>query len=735
MPATKEVHLKIQGMHCASCVGNIERGVAQLQGVDQCRVNLALNSAAVTFDQQGVTQEAIVKKIKELGYHAEIGSADILAINRTESAAARTAFIHALMLSVPLVLVAMFPMFIGTHLFGPLADGVIQAIAAAIVLFYPGRSIMFDAARQTAHWHANMNTLIALGTLTAFGWSLYVLTASLTTGAAEPLYFDSAGMIITLILLGRYLEARSKGEAGQAIKALMELRPQTTTVIIENTEISIDAGAVRPDMILLVKAGEKIPADGVIVEGEGFVDESLLTGESLPVDKKPGHTVVGGSLNGNRPFKMKVTASGEESFLARIIRQVAEAQSRKAPVQRLADQVASVFVPIVILLAAITLAGWYLLDPANPLLVRSVISVLIIACPCALGLATPTAILVGGGRAAREGIIIRGGDILENLTRVDTVIFDKTGTLTTGEFEVIEVRTFGRMSERNLVRIVGSAEIQSEHPLAQAIVNHMQRHRIEKTMIRKVESRPGFGVTADCDGRRLVVGNRSLMQTEQISLGPSSHIGDQEMEKGRTVIFAALDGEVVGLISMSDRLRKDAKEVVGQLKTSMARLDMISGDTQRTAGGVARSVGLENFQAEVRPEQKKFIVDSYRKAGYNVAMVGDGINDAPALAAANVGIAIGTGTDIAIETADVVLIRPDLVNVLKLFDISRRTMRIIRQNLFWAFFYNLAAVPIAAGVFYPWFGLTLSPVIAAGAMAFSSVFVVSNSLRLHQRIP
>ena len=734
MPATKELHLKIDGMHCASCVSNIERSVAALEGVGQCKVNLALNSAAVTFSRQGVTEEAIVDKIRELGYHAQIGSADILTVNQRELAAARRAFVHALIVSVPLIIVAMFPMITGLHLVGPLADGIIQAIAAAIVLFYPGRSIMSDAARQTAHFRANMNTLIALGTLTAFGWSLYVLIVQSNTGTGEPLYFDSAGMIIALILVGRYLEARSRGEAGQAIRALIELRPKTTTAIIENTEISIDAGAVRPDMVLLVKAGEKIPADGVIVEGEGFVDESLLTGESLPVDKRSGDTVVGGSLNGNRPLKMKVTTSGEESFLARIIHQVADAQSRKAPVQRLADRVASVFVPIVILLALITLAGWYLLAPGNPLLVKSVISVLIIACPCALGLATPTAILVGGGRAAREGIIIRGGDILENLTRVDTIVFDKTGTLTAGEFEVIEIKTFGRMSERNLVRIVGSAEIQSEHPLAQAIVNYMQRHRIEKTMIRKVESRPGFGVTADCDGRPLVVGNRSLMQSEQISLGPSSLIGDQEMEKGRTVVYAALDGQVVGLISMSDRLRNDAKEVVGQLKNTMTRLDMISGDTLRTAGGVARSVGLENFQAEVRPEQKKFIVDSYRKAGYNVAMVGDGINDAPALAAANVGIAIGTGTDIAMETADVVLIRPELVNVLRLFDISRRTMRIIRQNLFWAFFYNLAAVPIAAGAFYPWCGLTLSPVIAAGAMAFSSVFVISNSLRLNQRI-
>ncbi len=732
MAKTTELTLKIDGMHCASCVNSIEKGVSDLPGVTACKVNLALSSAVVSYDTGRANQNKIIDKIKELGYGAAPGTPDILASNLNEEAAARKRFLVSLAFAIPLMAVAMWPMVAGQGLVSHLWDGVAQAVLAGVILFWAGRNILADAFKQGRRFKANMNTLIAMGTLTAFGWSLYGLSAATLSAKAEPFYFDSAGMIITLILLGRYLEARSKGKAGEAIKALLNLRPTSTVTIIDNVEVEINVGSVRPEMILLVKPGERIPADGDVIEGSPVIDESTLTGESMPVEKKEGEKVIGGSLNGNIPFKFKVTAAGEGSFLATIIRMVSEAQGKKAPVQKLADRVAAVFVPIVIGIALVTLVLWLLLDRSNPMLIKSVISVLIIACPCALGLATPTAVLAGTGRAAREGVIIRGADVLEGLTKVDTVVFDKTGTLTYGELAVEEVKTFGRMAERELVSIVGSAESQSEHPLARAIVHYMKSQQAEPVVVKNIAARPGFGLQADLDGRRLLVGNRSLMESEGVAFGQALTPAEQEMNKGRTVIFAALDTELVGLISVADKLRSDAREVVTKLRSSMSRVTMLSGDNRRTAEGVAGSVGLDSFEAEIRPDQKQIIVESYRKAGFKVAMVGDGINDAPALAAADVGVAIGSGTDVAVETADVVLVRPELSTLVKMFEVARSTLRIIKQNLFWAFFYNVAAIPLAAGLFYPLFGWTLSPTIAAAAMAFSSVFVVTNSLRLNR---
>jgi Cu+-exporting ATPase len=487
-------------------------------------------------------------------------------------------------------------------------------------------------------------------------------------------------------------------------------------------------------MTVLVRPGDRVPADGVIVEGEPVIDESLLTGESVPVEKRVGGRVIGGAINGNTPFKMTATATGEDCFVAGVVRLVSEAQARKAPVQRLADKVSAVFVPVVFGLALITGALWFLLAPESEMVMRSAISVLIIACPCALGLATPAAVLVGTGRGAREGIIFKGGDVLETITEIDTVVFDKTGTLTAGRLDVIQVRTLGAVSELNLVRMAGSIESQSEHPVAQAIVRHMKQRQIQPVVVRNVAARPGYGMVGECDGRRLILGSRRLLEAEEVALGPALHQGETEMETGRTVVFVARDGQVIGLFSLADRVRGDAHEVVEKLKRRKLRLSMISGDSRATAQGVARSLGFEDFEAEILPEQKQIIVESIRRNGYRVAMVGDGINDAPALAAATVGIAIGSGTQVAIESADVVLVRPDLTGLVHVFNLATETMRIIRQNLFWAFFYNVVAIPIAAGLLYPVFGLSLSPALAALAMSLSSVFVVSNSLRLG-RVP
>ncbi|UCG60484.1 MAG: copper-translocating P-type ATPase [Candidatus Zixiibacteriota bacterium] len=729
MTKVSELNLRVDGMHCASCVSSIERSVGEMAGVRQCRVNLVTGSATVTYDRGTVSDAGIVEKIRTLGFKAQAGTPDILASNISEETAARRAFWSAFAVTMPLMLLAMWP---GGFLIGKMIDGAIQGIIAAIVLFYAGRRILADALTQTLHLRANMNSLIAMGTLAAFGWSWYVLFYSQPVEQMPQLYFDSSAMIITLILLGRYLEATAKGKAGQAIKALLKLRPSRALAVIKGVETEIDVDSVRPGMELIVRPGEKIPADGKILSGHPIIDESVLTGESVPVEKETGDSVIGGSLNGNTSFHMKVTASGETSFLASIIRLVTQAQSRKAPVQKLADRVASVFVPTVISIALITFAIWYYFAPASPMMIKSVIAVLIIACPCALGLATPTAILAGTGRAARKGIIIRGGDILENIERIDTVVFDKTGTLTYGNLGVVEVKTFGDLSERGLLRLVGTIEIQSEHPVARAIVNHVRWQQIDFRAGRDAQTYPGFGMRAEVDGHVLMIGNRRLMYEHQIDFGNTLTVGDGEMEKGRTVVWVALDGRVVGLITLADRLRSEASDVVAALKARGKKILMLSGDTFRTAAGVARTIGIDDFQSEIRPGQKQTVVEALRKTGRHVAVIGDGINDAPALAAANVGVAVGGGTDVAVETAGVVLVRPELNHILEMFNIAGRTMKVIKQNLFWAFFYNVLAIPVAAGLFYPLFALTLSPMIAAGAMAMSSLFVVTNSLRLNR---
>ncbi len=731
MATNTELSLKINGMHCASCVNTIEKSLSAMPGVKNCRVNLAMHSAVVSFDKARATKEGIIERVSQLGFSASIGTPDVLSSNARELRDARTMFLLALYVTLPLLALALFPAIAHRYLFGRLIDGLIQGIIAAAVLFWAGRGILKDAALQTRHRRANMNTLIAMGSLTAFGWSVYAIIQSFA-GRPEPLYFDSAAMIITLILLGRFLEARSKGRAGEAIKALLNLTPAKALVVINGVELEIDSQTVSPGMDLIVRPGERLAADGTILEGMPVIDESMLTGESVPVEKKIGETVLGGSLNGNTPFRAKITATGDATFLASIIRLVSDAQGKKAPVQKLADVVASVFVPVVIGLALVTLVVWYLVAPDNPLMVKSVISVLIIACPCALGLATPTAILAGTGRAAREGIIIRGGDVLQRLSEVDTLVFDKTGTVTYGKMEVVAVRAFTGMNEDSFIRLVGSAEIKSEHPLAKAIVRYMNQRQVERTDVVDVEALPGVGLRGRHENRALLIGNASLMKKEKVEFGESTEAAEQEMEKGRSVVFVALDGRVVGIVALADVIRSEAKEVITALKVRARHITMLSGDNYRTAGGVAKAIGIEAFEAEVQPSQKQMIVESLRKAGGKVAMIGDGINDAPALAAADVGVALGSGTDIAMEAADVVLVRSDMRAIPKMLLVSRLTMRVIRQNLFWAFVYNILAIPLAAGLFYPTFGLTLSPMVAAGAMAFSSVFVVTNSLRLNR---
>ena len=732
MDMTNKLTLQVEGMHCAGCVASIEKNVSKLGGVKECQVNLTMKSAVVTFDPSGLHQGDIIEQIKQLGFIPSIAKPDPFEANDRENRASRRAFLVALLLTLPLMAVAMWPMFGGGYLVSAVADGIAQAALAAAVLFYGGRTILADAFGNLRYLRANMNSLIAMGTLTAFGWSLYVLWDAVN-GIIPEYYFDSAAMIITIILLGRFIETRTKARAGQQLESLMRLQPREATMLVDGGERKIPITEIRKGMRLLVKPGERIPADGTVVTGAPVINESMLTGESMPVEKTEGADVFGGTVNGNVSFEMTVMAAGEDSYLSQIIRLVAQAQGQKAPVQRLADKVAGIFAPTVIGLAIVTLAVWWWLAPESPVLIKSVVSVLIIACPCALGLATPTAILTGTSRAARQGIIIKGGDVVERISELNTIIFDKTGTLTHGELSVVHVTGFESWGESKVLEILAGAESHSEHPVATAISRLTMRRGITPARIRNVEARPGFGLTGYHEAARIVIGNRSLMDKEGITLGAASEVSKLEMAKGRTVVFVAYDNAVVGLVTLTDKLRDEAQAVVADLKRLGMEVGMISGDNRATAKGIAESAGIESFEAEIRPEQKQIIIESYRRAGRHVAMVGDGINDAPALAEATVGMAIGSGTDVAMETADVVLVRSGLDQVPAVIRLSRLTMHVIRQNLFWAFAYNVLAIPIAAGVFYPAFGWTLSPMIAAAAMAFSSIFVVSNSLRLSRQ--
>lgn len=723
--------LKISGMHCASCVSTIEKGLSRLEGVRNAQVNLAMNSAVVDFDPSRLDDGAIIGAISKLGYSAAAGRPDILTSNEEEFHHARDRFYLAAALTLPLMLVAMLPMLMTSHAFllTETWDACLEGALAAAVVFWAGRSILSDAWKQTRRFHANMNSLIAIGTLAAFLWSLYA-TVLIIQGRPEGLYYDSAGMIVTLILLGRYLEAKSKGRAGQAIQALLKLRPTKATAIFNNVEFEVDATTVRSGMILVVKPGERIAADGVILDGTPTLDESMLTGESVPVDRREGDMVVGGSLNGNRPFKMKVTTAGDTSYLATIIRMVTEAQSKKAPIQALADRVAGVFVPIVIVIAILTAIVWSIAAPDSPMMIKSVISILIIACPCALGLATPTAVLVGTGRAARGGILFRGGDILEKLSHVDAILFDKTGTLTHGQLELVDLQPVGSFTPKKLRGFLFAVESKSEHPVAEAIVRSLRGQEMENIPVSKVQAKPGYGISARAGDFDILIGSEDFLSDSRVDLGPAQALIESHKKNGRTIAIIAVDGVAIGFAALADKVRPEAAEVVAKLSRSHRLVSMISGDSKAVAGQIAQELGLKSFEAEIRPEQKRDIVVSYRSRGYKVAMVGDGINDAPALAAADVGIAMGSGTDVAMESADVVLLRPDIRILDHAIRLSRNTLGVIKQNLFWAFFYNIIAIPIAAGLFYPVAGWTLSPMIAAAAMSCSSLFVVLNSLRL-----
>ncbi|MFQ5826958.1 MAG: heavy metal translocating P-type ATPase, partial [Dehalococcoidia bacterium] len=606
---------------------------------------------------------------------------------------------------------------------------------ATPVQFWAGWQFYHGAWAAARHRTTNMNTLIAIGSSAAYGYSVAAIIFPKLfagQGLAHKVYFDTAAIIIGLILLGRFLEARAKGQTSEAIRRLMGLQAKTARVVRDGQEVDIPVAEVTVGDVILVRPGEKIPVDGVIQEGRSSVDESMLTGESIPVEKGVGSEVVGATMNKTGSFTFVATRIGKDTALAQIIKLVEEAQGSKAPIQRLADFISSRFVPAVIGIALVIFVIWFFFGPAPALTfaLLNFVAVLIIACPCALGLATPTAIMVGTGKGAENGILIRGGEALETAHKIRAIVFDKTGTLTQGRPVVTDVVALA--SEEELLRLAASAERGSEHPLAEAIVNEAKERGMELGEATDFQAIPGHGIEARVEGRGMVMGNLKLMQERGLSLNGLEERASALSEQGKTSMFVAWEGRAAGIIAVADTLKSGSAQAVKQLHGLGLEVVMITGDNRRTAGAIAQEVGIDRVLAEVLPQDKAQRVKSLQEEGKVVAMVGDGINDAPALAQADVGIAIGTGTDVAMEASDITLMSGDLQGAVTAIDLSKRTMRTIKQNLFWAFFYNTALIPVAAGVLYPVWGILLNPMFAAAAMAISSVTVVTNSLRLRR---
>ena len=736
-------------MHCASCVMTIERALKKIDGVSDAIVNLATAKATVEYNSEIVDDNHLFSAVANVGYQAMINE-ELKSEDETkreddkELGRLRVKVVISLFLGF-LIVWGSFPGLMNT---APiiLQNFMVQLLLATPVQFWAGWSFYRAAFSALKHRTANMDTLVIIGTTVAYGYSVIVtiFPRVVESIGITPLpYFDVATIIIGLILLGRYFEAKAKAGTSQAIRKLIGLQAKTARVIRDGKEIDIPINQVAAGDIIRVRPGEKIPVDGIIEEGESSIDESMVTGESMPVDKAKGDIIVGATINKTGSFTFKATKVGQETMLAQIIKLVQEAQGSKAPIQRLADLVSSYFVPAVIMLAILTFVVWYDFgpDPALTFAILNTVAVLIIACPCAMGLATPTAIMVGTGKGAENGILIKDAESLETAHKINTIIFDKTGTLTKGRPEVTDIilvqnlnlkskNENSGLSQNQALILAASIEKGSEHSLAEAIVNESRKRNLAFLTVSQFRAIPGQGVEGVVDGKRVALGNRRFMEKENITL-VSTQAGIERLEnEGKTVMMLVFDGKLVALIAVADTLKETALSAVKQLQKFGIEVAMITGDNQRTASSIARKVGINRVLAEVLPDQKEAEVKKIQAEGKIVAMVGDGINDAPALAAANVGIAMATGTDVAIESAGITLLHGDISKVVKAVLLSKATMRGIKQNLFWAFIYNIIGIPIAAGIFYPIFGWLLNPVLAAMAMAFSSISVVLNSLRI-----
>jgi len=745
--AIQIINLDIQGMTCAGCVNSLEKALGNVDGVDLAEVNFALNRAAVHYNPEIANPSVLESAVEEVGFEAQRSKDTEDAPEPSEQSEEeylkfRSKMWLALGFSVPLVLLAMLPMlgFSLPNRFAPetepLRYGLIQLLLTLPVL-WAGRDFYTKGISTLLHHAPNMDTLVAMGTAAAVGFSLWNLFG--TQLNAEGFYFETAGVIIALILMGKSLEAKSRSRASAAISSLLKLRPKEAVLVHEGKESSISIDLVHPGDVLRVRPGSIVPADGIVVEGSSFVDESMLTGEPLPVEKtvgdhgSSGSEVTGGTLNTNGVLTIRVQRVGGETTLSSIIRLVENAQLAKAPVARLADQVAGVFVPVVLVIASFTGVGWWLSGASANEILGYTVAVLVIACPCALGLATPIAIMVGTGTAAQHGILFRNAPALEAAHRLDTLILDKTGTLTEGRPKVTQIITVDtknqKQAQTELLKLASAVEQGSEHPLGRAVVAEAEKQNLELPQISEFEAQTGFGVKAVCNGSLIFVGNPALMRRENIFTEVPETL-EKLIPFGSTPVFVAVDGKLSGSILLADEARPESAEAVQNFQELGLEVVMLTGDQKTSAEAVAEKIGITKIHAGIFPEEKSKIVKQYQTRGGHVGMIGDGINDAPALAQSDVGIAMGSGTDVALETADMVLMKNDLRHVADALRLSRATLRNIRQNLFWAFGYNVVGIPIAAGLLVPFGGPALHPMLAAGAMAFSSASVVMNSLRL-----
>ena len=736
--------LPVRGMHCAACVGKVERAISDVPGVESASVNLATERATVAFDPAQTAVPALQAAVAAAGY--ELAPAPIegreaedreRAERTRDQAALKRKVIVGALLSVPILIGGMPDVFTWAPAW--LRDPRVLLALTVPVQFWVGAEFHRGFFNDLRHRSASMATLVSLGTSAAFFFSVAVtLWPHRFHAVGAMTYYETAAVVITLVVLGRWLEARARGRTSEAIRRLVSLAPRTARVRRGNEEIEIPTAEVQVGDLIRIRPGERIPVDGEVVEGASTVDESMLTGESLPIDKTSGATVFGGTVNRTGSFVFRATRVGRETTLARIVKLVEEAQGSRAPIQRLADRVAAVFVPVVLVIAAATFVGWWLLGPEPALLhaLSNAVAVLVIACPCAMGLATPTAMMVAAGRGAEHGVLIRSAAALERLRDVDTVVFDKTGTLTIGHPAVTDVVAAGReVTEDDLLALAAAVEQGSEHPIGEAIVRRAKDRGLALPPVGSFASVPGQGVDALAPDGRAVLGNRVLMDARGIDVTALAPRAEALAAEGKTVVYLAFAGRALGLIAVADVLKPDAAVVVSRLRGMGLGVVMLTGDHQRTAIAIAAQAGIDRVLAEVLPEAKARQIDALREAGSVVAMVGDGINDAPALAQADVGIAMGSGTDVAIEAADVTLMRGDLRGVEAAVELSRRTIRIVKENLAWAFGYNVVLIPVAAGMLYPVIGVLLSPILAGAAMAFSSVSVVTNSLRLKRWRP
>ncbi|PIO00644.1 copper-translocating P-type ATPase [archaeon CG10_big_fil_rev_8_21_14_0_10_43_11] len=730
--------LQIKGMHCASCALTIEKALKSVTGVQDASVNYATEQAHIEYDEVHTNQEELTRAVKDAGYDI-LGSdekkQDRYALRdaerKKELKKLGVLTLIGILLSIP-AFILVFPLsWLGITL--PFTNQILFFLATPVQILL-GHRYYKGAIKTALHFRANMDTLIALGTSAAYFYSVLVIVFPGVLGSHT--YFESAAFILTFITLGKWLEAFAKGKASDAIRALMNLQPKKALVIRDGKEVEISASEVVKGDIVLVKPGMSIPVDGVVVSGISSVDESMITGESIPVEKTKGDTVIGASINKLGAIRIRATNVGEQTALSQIIKLVEEAQGSKAPIQGLADAVSGYFVPAVIVFSLFAFAFWYFFGAQSFVFSFTIlVAVLIIACPCALGLATPTAIIVGTGKGAENGILIKHAHALEDVHKADTFVFDKTGTLTKGEPQVTDVMGLANTSEDEVLTYAAMLEADSEHVLAQAILARAKEKKLKLPSVTNFKAIPGQGLQAHYKGSRFLLGNARLMKEKRVDLSKVGSQLNSLQEEGKTVMVLAKQAHAIGLIGVADPLKPSSARAIASLEKMGKRVFMITGDNEQTAKAIAKQAGISNVLANVLPEEKESRIAKLQEQGSFVVMVGDGINDAPALARANVGIAIGAGTDVALETGQIVLMKSDLRDVVRAVELSEYTLKKIKQNLFWAFFYNVVSVPVAAGILYPSFGFLLNPAIAGAAMAFSSVSVVTNSLLMKRFKP